>query len=1116
MAEAATPRKHRRLRRFLAILFFGPLITVVSLPTVLSTGPACSGLLAVANRYLAPGRLNVAELRLSWFGSQEVLGLSLSDAHGKRLVAVSRATLDRSLLELLFDRSSPSTLTLVEPALDVTRRQDGSIDLADFLPKRRMTREPRPRTEPGPAQQGLVEADLTLKIVQGTLRIQAPELIEPLTVDRYDLTVQTTAAPGPLNLRLRMEKGSGATGATMAIDGTYDLRSATPAAADLSLNLLARRWPLTARVGGVDARGTLDGQLAAIQKAGRWDLKGDTRLLKLGVAGGALGGDRLRLDEVTAIWDVVQNPGPGSGSGSASSIWDVRRLKLISPVATLAASGPILGAPGTGATFEGRVDLAGLARQLPHVLRLRDGLTVERGEAGVRVSLQYEADARSAELTAQLSDLIAHDAAKTVALRSPANLLARVTQRGSNVSIEQLELTSGFLQTSGTGDLDQGIRITGTLDLGALQAQLRDLLDFGAVELAGQGEYTFDYRRAGASFAGGLTSEFHGLDLKGLTPEPIKRSAVRLQAAISGPSALSGLPQSLSELKVGLAAGQIRALATATSQNGATALDLDASGPLTLSEQTDGVVRGDVKFQGTWRAPALEIGALRVKVHPANVPAEASAPALAVRGRFNRAAGELLLSPIAGTPPGALSVAAEGLRVSGLGSGPPAGGVKVEGNLVGDLAALDQLIAALSGAAPYDLAGSWTAKVTAQPQADGRLQWGMGINSPDLSVAGAPGAPRSQEGPVALTARGKYTSAGGQLAFEELHLVTRYASFDATGQLADATGRRVADMQGSLVPNWQTLNAMFVAAAGPGARLQGGAPRAFRIKGPLAAASLAEVLKGLDVELGVDLAGAQAFGMNLGPAPLVVLCDGGRTIMAPIVTTLNNGKVDIRPELGLDDPRGLVLRLLPGSTLQQVEINDQVSHELLSYIAPVLEEATQVHGHLSATFARADFPIGGAADRTMAVAGAILFDNVVFSAGPLGGELLSLAGKGPNTALRINQTIQLVVNNRRIHQSGLVIPINNQTGITVKGSVGFDQTLALRADVPVSPSMLGRDKMLQRFVSGTSIPVAVGGTLTHPKVDRQALSAAIREVTRSILKRNGDVDAAELLKRFVR
>ena len=107
--------------------------------------------------------------------------------------------------------------------------------------------------------------------------------------------------------------------------------------------------------------------------------------------------------------------------------------------------------------------------------------------------------------------------------------------------------------------------------------------------------------------------------------------------------------------------------------------------------------------------------------------------------------------------------------------------------------------------------GAGAGKVTAQPLADGRLQWGRGSTRPISPWPGDPGQPRSQEGPVALAARGGYASAGGQLAFEELHLVTRYASFDATGQVADATGRRVADLQGSLAPNWQTLNAMFVA-----------------------------------------------------------------------------------------------------------------------------------------------------------------------------------------------------------------------------------------------------------------------------------------------------------------
>src|SRR5437588_371273 len=105
MANAATPRTRRRLRRFLAILVIGPLIAVAGLPSVLSTSPARRGLLALANRSLAPARIDVAALRLSWLGTLELSGVVLQEPHGKRVVAIPRATLDRSLLELLLDRS---------------------------------------------------------------------------------------------------------------------------------------------------------------------------------------------------------------------------------------------------------------------------------------------------------------------------------------------------------------------------------------------------------------------------------------------------------------------------------------------------------------------------------------------------------------------------------------------------------------------------------------------------------------------------------------------------------------------------------------------------------------------------------------------------------------------------------------------------------------------------------------------------------------------------------------------------------------------------------------------------------------------------------------------------
>ncbi len=208
--------------------------------------------------------------------------------------------------------------------------------------------------------------------------------------------------------------------------------------------------------------------------------------------------------------------------------------------------------------------------------------------------------------------------------------------------------------------------------------------------------------------------------------------------------------------------------------------------------------------------------------------------------------------------------------------------------------------------------------------------------------------------------------------------------------------------------------------------------------------------------------------------------------------------------------------LQPGSSLENVSINDAVSQKVLTFIAPVLDQATHVHGQVSAQFDRAEFPIGGDAGRTMTVIGNIVFNNVAFGAGPLGSEVLALAGKKPDTALKINQPVQLTIADNRINQSGFEVPIGPRARVKVQGSVGFDQTLRLRADVPVTGAMLGRDQMFENLAGGTTIPVPIGGTLEHPTVDRGALAAAVKEITRSVLKRGAEQEATDFLKRLSR
>ena len=140
-----------------------------------------------------------------------------------------------------------------------------------------------------------------------------------------------------------------------------------------------------------------------------------------------------------------------------------------------------------------------------------------------------------------------------------------------------------------------------------------------------------------------------------------------------------------------------------------------------------------------------------------------------------------------------------------------------------------------------------------------------------------------------------------------------------------------------LTPNWVTVSTVVAGMTEPKAVLVG-TDRHFRLKGALSGDSAAAVLKGLDAEVGVELTSADVLGLKLGPAPLVVRCKGGAFTVDPVRTTLNNGVVDLKPGLAVDETRGISVLLAKGSKIDGAEINDEVSRDLLSYIAPVARQ----------------------------------------------------------------------------------------------------------------------------------------------------------------------------------
>ena len=410
---------------------------------------------------------------------------------------------------------------------------------------------------------------------------------------------------------------------------------------------------------------------------------------------------------------------------------------------------------------------------------------------------------------------------------------------------------------------------------------------------------------------------------------------------------------------------------------------------------------------------------------------------------------------------------------------------------------------------PAELAGNGRASGDLRRTAEG-LEGTIAAELRDLASLEAGDDPA-----IRLNLKASYRNDADRLDLAEMALASPYASLDASGSLSDLTGRRLVDLKGTLTPHWEAITALVARELDPGVQLSGGS-RPFRVHAALGDGSADEVRKTLVGELGVDLTEAQFFGLRLGPTPLVLRAEGGEIALDPIDASLNEGRIHLEPEFVLEDEGGATLRLGETSTMRDVRINDEVSHRVLSFVAPVLDRATRASGSVSVALDHAEFPLGAKAGRTANVEGSVLFQDVEFAPGPLVDELNRMIGRNDPRSLRLDEPVALTIADRRVHQRGLAIPLGNLTRIELEGWVDFDRNLALTASVPVTSAMVANIPLLDDIVAGTRIKVPIGGTLDAPKVDREAANLALKDLGKELLGRTAVRGAAELFLRMAR
>lgn len=369
------------------------------------------------------------------------------------------------------------------------------------------------------------------------------------------------------------------------------------------------------------------------------------------------------------------------------------------------------------------------------------------------------------------------------------------------------------------------------------------------------------------------------------------------------------------------------------------------------------------------------------------------------------------------------------------------------------------------------------------------------LETPDLFVH-----PESLD----LNLEANYLAAEDQIDLKHVVLKGLPIEVDGSGRISELSSRRLAEITTQFIPDWETINARL---PDKNAKVWGD-----RVRLQFRASLNEDFWTTVKADLASDPVGADWLGMRMEPTPLSLhWADGGLTI-DPIITTLNKGKLVLRPRIETLANGETQVRLGSDSHLDGAEVNDQVASQVLAYVAPVLRDATRVLGRVSVDLEDATIPIQSETSRKLSVQGKVVFDDVIFSPGPLAGQLLALVGRPDIAAMRLDDPIVLTIGDGRIDLRGLNLPIAGVTQLEIAGMVDFEKNLALTASVPVTSRMLGQIQVLESIFEGLRVTVPIGGTLGQPKVDGMVFKQKLGEMGKELATRSAITGVSELFK----
>jgi len=229
---------------------------------------------------------------------------------------------------------------------------------------------------------------------------------------------------------------------------------------------------------------------------------------------------------------------------------------------------------------------------------------------------------------------------------------------------------------------------------------------------------------------------------------------------------------------------------------------------------------------------------------------------------------------------------------------------------------------------------------------------------------------------------------------------------------------------------------------------------------------------------------AEFMGLNLGPTQTDIRVKNGQLSIAPFSTTINNGKFNFAPATAdFRQDKTLLKTVEPMQLMQDIQINDKVTENLLKYVNPIFAKAVNVSGILNLHCEKLAIPLAGATKNDLEVKGTLSMSNVRLAASDLVSQIISVFGTRMHEANITIRPTSFVLQNGLLSYENMQVDIGDKP-VNFKGVIGLDKTLHM--DVMLPYRLEGRPARVGETTEGR-VTLPLKGSVDKPELDVRKL-----------------------------